>query len=210
MQREPPKPPCNASAQPPEACKHIDTERPGAPRLHRFVGPRRPTRRTSRTVRARQRIWHRRSPGNHSTQARRRRGRAPLPVLHAELQARSLWSNEKKGKQKETKKKKRHSFSMEINTYLLITEVSVCFSISEEEACKHVPYPRNFQRSGPVQTHRGGSREAGLLLLSPPSLPPSLPPVPGLLIKAGLSATAAHQGAPHPHLQQHSLLGVPL
>lgn len=44
-------------------------------------------------------------------------------------------------------------------------------------------------------------------LLSPP-LPP--PPVLGPLIKAGLSATAAHQGAPHPHLQQHCLLGVPL
>lgn len=37
-----------------------------------------------------------------------------------------------------------------------------------------------------------------------------LPPPLGLLIKAGLSATVAHRGAPHSHLQQHRLLGVPL
>lgn len=45
------------------------------------------------------------------------------------------------------------------------------------------------------------------LPLPPPPLPPP-PPLLGPLIKAGLSATAAHQGAPHPHLQQHCLLGA--
>lgn len=44
------------------------------------------------------------------------------------------------------------------------------------------------------------------LLHSPLSPLPLLRP----LIKAGLPATAAHQGAPHPHLQQHRLLDVPL
>lgn len=43
----------------------------------------------------------------------------------------------------------------------------------------------------------------------PPLSPPSLLFL-GSLIKAGLSATAAHQGAPRPHLQQHCLLGFPL
>jgi len=51
---------------------------------------------------------------------------------------------------------------------------------------------------------------------SPLPPPPLLLPLPllllllGPLIKAGLSATAAHQGAPHPHLQQHGPLGIPL
>ncbi|KAG7514470.1 hypothetical protein JOB18_034606 [Solea senegalensis] len=55
-----------------------------------------------------------------------------------------------------------------------------------------------------------GPRDSASLLLSPAwaaCCSPLPPPVLGPLIKAGLSATAAHQGAPHPHLQQQCLLG---
>ncbi|KAK5870191.1 hypothetical protein PBY51_024846 [Eleginops maclovinus] len=57
------------------------------------------------------------------------------------------------------------------------------------------------------------SHSAALLhlpLFRPAYCSPLPPPLLEPLIKAGLSATAAHQGAPHPHLQQHCLLGLPL